>query len=100
MRNVNGSLAIIYNYCRRYAMIPLSLHLVPQEVQPGDNSKTFWVLKLRTTHSLIETQRYVRMPPEQVFELPPPDSEAPDDLTSGEVHKNIARLNAVRKRKN
>jgi hypothetical protein len=89
MMNVNGSLELIYNYCRRFAMIPLSLHLVEQEVQPEGKSKTAWVLKLCPTYSLIETQRYARMPPEQAVVLPPADSEAPEDLfPEGTLKKN------------
>jgi hypothetical protein len=87
IKNVNGSLELIYNYCRRFVMIPLSLHLVEKEVQPGGNSKTAWVLELRPTYSLIDTQRLARMPPEQALVLPSPESEAPDDLFPREVLK-------------
>ena len=34
MVNINSSLEMIHNICRRFAMIPLSLHLVEKEVQP------------------------------------------------------------------
>ena len=80
MVNINSSLELIYNICRRYAMIPLSLQLVEKEVQPEGHNKTAWVLNLAPTYSLMETQRYAQMPPEQALVLPPPDSEAPDDL--------------------
>ncbi|MDD5702444.1 MAG: hypothetical protein PHU23_10395 [Dehalococcoidales bacterium] len=87
MVNINSSLELIYNICRRYAMIPLSLQLVEKEVQPEGHNKTAWVLNLAPTYSLIETQRYAQMPPEQVLVLPPPDSEAPDDLFPEEILK-------------
>ena len=93
IRNVKGSLAIIYNSCRRFAMIPLSLHLVEQKVQPNGQNKTAWVLSLMPPYSLAETQRYARLPPEQVLVLPPPDSEAPDDLFSEEKLKNNSQNN-------
>ena len=85
MVNINSSLELIYNICRRYAMIPFSLQLIEKEVQPEGHSKTAWVLNLAPTYSLMETQRYTQMPPEQVLVLPPPDSEAPDDLFPDDV---------------
>jgi len=87
MVNINSSLELIYNICRRYAMIPLSLQLVEKEVQPEGQNKTAWVLNLAPTYSLMETQRYAQMPPEQALVLPPPDSEAPDDLFPEEILK-------------
>ena len=100
MVNINSSLELIYNICRRYAMIPLSLQLIEKEVQPEGQSKTAWVLNLAPTYSLIETQRYAQMPPEQVLVLPPPDSEAPDDLFPEEILKqnSTSKQSAQRKR--
>jgi hypothetical protein len=87
MVNINSSLELIYNICRRYAMIPLSLQLVEKEVQPAGQIKTAWVLNLAPGYSLFEMQKYAQMPPEQALVLPPPDSEAPDDLFPQEVLK-------------
>jgi hypothetical protein len=100
MVNINSSLELIYNICRRYAMIPLSLQLIEKEVQPEGHSKTAWVLNLAPTYSLIETQRYAQMPPEQVLVLPPPDSEAPDDLFPGEILKAESQTQKAREDEN
>jgi hypothetical protein len=80
MVNINSSLELIYNICGRLAMIPLTLQLIEKEVQPEGRNKTAWVITLMPTYSLVETQRYAQLPPEQALVLPPPDSEAPDDL--------------------
>jgi hypothetical protein len=61
-------------------MLPLSLQLIEKEVQPAGQIKTAWVLNLSPGYSLFEMQKYAQMPPEQSLVLPPPDSEAPDDL--------------------
>jgi hypothetical protein len=84
MRNVNSALAFIRGVCQRVSMIPLSLQLVEQEVQPEGWLKTAHVLKITYPHSLVEIQRYALIPPWKALLLPPPDSEAPDDLFSQE----------------
>ena len=61
-------------------MIPLSLRLVEQEVQPEGWCKMAHVLSLTCHHSIAKLQRYAQIPPGQALVLPPPDSEAPDDL--------------------
>ena len=66
-------------------MIPLSLKLADKEVQVEGKTKTVRVLNLTAPYSLIEIQKYARIPPGQVLLLPAPDSEAPDDLFPGEV---------------
>ncbi len=55
-------------------------------------SKTAWVLNLLPTYSLTETQRYAQMPTEQALVLPPPDSEAPDDLFPKGIPKQDASI--------
>ena len=80
MMNINGSLELIYYYYSRFAMIPLSLQLVEQEVHPEERTKIARVLNLAPRYSLVEMQKYARIPPGQALVLPPPDSEAPDDL--------------------
>ena len=66
-------------------MIPLSLRLVKKEVQPEGCVKTIYVLELTWTQSLAELQKFAQIPPGQVLLLPPPDNEAPDDLTFPKV---------------
>ncbi len=82
MKNINSALTFIRGVCQRVSMIPLSLQLVEQEVQPEGWCKTAHVLNLTCPHSLAEIQRYAQIPPGQALLLPPPDSEAPDDLFS------------------
>ena len=85
MVNINSSLELIHNICNRFAMIPLSLQLIEKEVQPEGQTKIVRVLNLAPGYSLVEMQKYAQMPPEQALVLPPPDSEAPDDLFPEEV---------------
>lgn len=80
MVNINSSLELIRGICGRLSMIPLSLKLVEQEVQPEGRKKTVRVLSLTAPYSLADAQRYAQIPPGEVLLLPPPDSEAPDDL--------------------
>lgn len=84
--NVNSSLELIRGTCGRLAMIPLLLKLVEQEVQlEGNRRKWVRVLSLTAPYSLIEIQKYARIPPGQVLLLPAPDSEVPEDLFPDEV---------------
>jgi hypothetical protein len=80
MVNINSSLELIHTICNRFAMIPLSLQLIEKEVQPEGQPKTVRVLNLAPGYSLVEMQKYARIPADQALVLPPPDSEAPDDL--------------------
>ena len=43
------------------------------------------VLSLTAPYTLAEIQKYAQTPPEQVLLLPPPDTEAPDDLFPDEI---------------
>ena len=83
--NTNSSLKLIRGICGRLSMIPLSLKLVEQEVQPEGKQKTIWVLNLTAPYTLAEIQKYAQVPPGQSLILPPPDSEAPDDLFPQEI---------------
>lgn len=83
--NVNSCLELIQGVCGRLSMIPLSLKLVDKEVLVEGKAKTVRVLNLTAPYSLIEIQRYARIPPGQVLLLPAPDSEAPDDLFPNEA---------------
>ncbi|MFH1639213.1 MAG: hypothetical protein ABIB93_02725 [Chloroflexota bacterium] len=83
--NVNSCLELIQGVCGRLSMIPLSLKLADKEVQVEGKTKTVRVLNLTAPYSLIEIQKYARIPPGQVLLLPTPDGEAPDDLFPDEV---------------
>lgn len=87
--NINSTLKLIRGICGRLSMIPLSLKLVEQEVQPEGRKKTVRVLNLSAPYSLTEIQRYARLPAAESLILPPPDSEAPDDLFPDGVLDNI-----------
>ena len=87
--NINSTLKLIRGICGRLAMIPLSLKLIEQDVQPEGRRKTVRVLSLTVPYTLAEIQRYAQIPAGQSLILPPPDSEAPDDLFSEEVLDNI-----------
>jgi hypothetical protein len=79
MKNINSTIALLRGICQRVSMIPLSLKLVEQLVQPAGFDKIAYVLSLTCPYSLVEIQRYAQVPPGQAL-LPPPDGEAPDDL--------------------
>ena len=93
--NINSSLELIRGICGRLSMIPLSLKLVEQKVQPEGRIKTVRVLSLTAPYSLAEIQKYAQMPPGQVLLLPPPDTEAPDDLFPQEVLKQKSVLGDI-----
>lgn len=82
--NINSGIELVRSLCGRIAMLPLSLKLVEQEVQPEGTKKKIHVLNLTLPHTLAEIQKYARIPPSQVL-LPAPDTEAPDDLFPQEV---------------
>jgi len=83
--NINSCLELTRGVCARLSMIPLSLKLVEKEVQIDNRTKIVRVLNLTAPYSLIEIQKYSRIPPGQVLLLPAPDSEAPDDLFPDEI---------------
>jgi hypothetical protein len=80
MRNVNSMVNFIRSICGRVSMIPLSLHLVEQEVDPEGWPATAYILNITCSYSLAKMQRLAQGPPAEALLLPPPDSEAPDDL--------------------
>jgi hypothetical protein len=88
MVHINSSLELIYSLCNHLALIPLSLQLIEKAVQPEGQNKNAWVLSLMPTYSLTETQRFAATLPSHAVVLPPPDSEAPDDLFPEELLKN------------
>ena len=78
--NVNSTLTLLRGVCSRVSMIPLTLELIPKEVQPDGWPKTAYILRLTGSFSLTELRRYARMPWTAVMSFPPADSEAPEDL--------------------
>jgi len=87
MKNINAMLTLIDNVCQRVSMIPLSLQLVEQPVQPDGYDKVAYVLKLTCYLSLVDAQKFSQIPRGKAL-LPPPDSEAPDDLFPKQVRVN------------
>ncbi len=87
MKNINAMLTLIDNVCQRVSMIPLSLQLVEQSVQPDGYDKVAYVLKLTCYLSLVDAQKFSQVPRGKAL-LPPPDSEAPDDLFPKQVRVN------------
>jgi len=87
MENVNAMLTLLDSVCQRVSMIPLSLQLVEQLVQPDGYDKIAYVLKLTCNLSPVDTQRRAQAPRGEAL-LPPPDYEAPDDLFPRQVHVN------------
>jgi len=79
MKNINAMLALIDSVCQRVSMIPLSLQLIEQPVQPDGFDKIAYVLKLTCSLSLADAQKFAQFPRGEAL-LPVPDSEAPDDL--------------------
>jgi len=84
MKNINSALAFIRSICQRVSMIPMSLQLVEQEVQPEGWAKMAHVLSLTCPYSLAEVQRYAQVPPGRALLLPPPDSQPSEDLFPGQ----------------
>lgn len=82
--NINSSIDLVRSLCGRIAMLPLSLKLVEQEVQPEGSKKKVHVLNLTLPYTLAEIQKYAQIPPSKVL-LPTPDTEAPDDLFPQEI---------------
>ena len=87
MSNINSMLALIDSVCQRVSMMPLSLQLVEHPVQPDGFDKVAYVVKLTCHLSLVDAQKFSQVPRGKAL-LPPPDSEAPDDLFPKQVHAN------------
>lgn len=87
MRNINSMLALVNSVCQRVSMIPMSLQLVEQPVQPDGFDQVAYVLKLNCYLSLVDAQKFSQVPRGKAL-LPPPDSEAPDDLFPKKVRAN------------
>ncbi|MDP3063150.1 MAG: hypothetical protein Q8O40_08075, partial [Chloroflexota bacterium] len=64
----------------RIQLIPLTLALVPLQVQPEGVKKTVHVLRLTAPYRLADLLKHAKLPAGESFILPPPDLEPPDDL--------------------
>ena len=86
IRNVLSGVTLIEALCGRTGLIPLSLSLVPMEVQPeGQGKKTVHVLQLTAPYKLADLFRYAALPRGQaILALPAPDDDEPPDLFSEE----------------
>jgi hypothetical protein len=95
MRNVNSALTFLQCVSPRISMIPLSLRLVKKEVHPEGCVKTVYVLELTWKKSLVELQEFSQIPPGRSLLIPPPDNEAPDDLTFPKATPNEFKSQAT-----
>ena len=84
IRNINSCIDLIRGVCGHIAMVPLTLALVPQEVQPEGKRKTVRVLTLKINDSISQLAAAGHGQP-LVGLLPNPDDERPDDLIPDEV---------------
>jgi hypothetical protein len=86
IRNVLSGLQLVQSLIGRVSGIPLTLALVDQQVQPeGQAKKTVHVLRLTAPYLLRDLYRQAALPRGEVFMLPAPDLDAPDDLVPEEV---------------
>jgi len=81
--NINSTLELI-RACGRVRMIPLTLKLVPREVQPEGKKKTVHILQLVSPYTFYELLQLVNRAPDQIFKLPAPE-EPPEDIYPDEV---------------
>jgi len=77
--NINSAIDLVRGIYGRVSMIPLTLSLVPQEVQPEGRRKTVHVLTLTSPYSLIELRSRADEPLGLVA-LPDAEEEMPEDL--------------------
>lgn len=96
MVNINSSLALARNIFGRVAMIPFSLVLEDQEVQPDGQSKVVKVLDIIPTFSIEDTIKLAKLSPELAFVFPPPDNEAPEDLIEEKTLETVEETDEER----
>lgn len=96
IRNVLSGLELVQALIGRVSGIPLTLALVPLQVQPeGMAKKTVHVLRLTAPYRLADLYRRAALPRGEVFMLPSPDLDAPDDLVPEEVTDAVEVAAAV-----
>lgn len=79
MLKINSMINLTRSICGRVSMVPLSLQLVEQATRSEGWPKVY-VLDITFPYSPAEMQRMAQGLAVLAFLLPPPDSEAPDDL--------------------
>ena len=79
IRNVLSVIQLVRGLVGRISLIPLTLSLVPLEVQPEGTRKTVHVLQLTAPYKLADLFHYAELPRGHAL-LPEPDQEPPDDL--------------------
>ena len=86
IRNILGSLQLVQSLIGRVSGIPLTLALVDQWVQPeGQSKKIVHVLRLTAPYKLRTLYERAALPRGEVFMLPSPDLDTPDDMVPEEV---------------
>ena len=85
MRNILSGVRLIKGLCGRISLIPLTLSLVPREVQPeSQGKKIVHILQLTAPYKLADLFKFAALPAGQALMLPAPDAEPPEDLPEGE----------------
>jgi len=84
--NINSCVDLIKRLCGRISMIPLTLSLEPQIVEPpGIKKKTVNILQIRSDVKLAEIQKLGRIAPEKILLPAPEEDEIPTDLIPEEI---------------
>ena len=94
MLKINSMVNITRSICGRVSMIPLSLQLAEQETEAKGWTKAY-VLDITFPYSPATMQRMAQGLPALAFLLPPPESEAPDDLLSARPRKASAEAQTI-----
>jgi len=90
MRNVLSGVRLVKSLLEgRVSGIPLTLSLVPMQVQPEGVKKNVHVLQLTAPYSLLELYERAKLPRAEAVALPPPDLEAPEDLFPDEEEPTV-----------
>ena len=84
IHNVLDNIRLIKMLAGRLSMIPLTLALVPREVQPEGVKKTVRVLQLSAPYKVSDLIKYAALPAGQAL-LPEPDLDVPEDLVPEDV---------------
>jgi len=81
IREINSSFELIMQVAGRISGLPLTLQLVPMEVNPqGTSKQTRWKLRLSTNFKLAEVLKHAQLPAGRLILEEPEVEEAPDDL--------------------
>ncbi len=80
--NINSALEWLKGLCGRYAMIPLWLMRVPQDIQYEGKKSKHYILQIDQNISIGEIQKFVSLTPVERALIPAPD-EKKDELFYG-----------------